>query len=54
MPDVTINFESSRRIDIRRAYKKTSRHPQPEEMRSNFTGLGLLGDFWDPQSDSFG
>jgi len=24
------------------------------EMRSIFAGLGLGGDFWDPQSDSFG
>ncbi len=25
-----------------------------DEMRSIFAGLGLEGDFWDPQSDSFG
>lgn len=31
-----------------------SRRPQPDEMRRIFTGLGLLGDFWDPQSDRFG
>jgi len=30
------------------------RRPQPEEMRSIFPGLGLLGDFWDSQLDSFG
>jgi len=31
-----------------------SRRPQPEEMRRIFAGLGLEGDFWDPQSDTFG
>jgi len=31
-----------------------SRRPQPDEMRSIFARLGLGGDFWDPQSDSFG
>ena len=31
-----------------------SRRPQPDEMRRIFAGLGLHGDFWDPQSDSFG
>ncbi len=31
-----------------------SRRPQPEEMRAIFAGLGLSGDFWDPQSDRFG
>ncbi len=30
-----------------------SRRPQPDEMRSIFAGLGLGGDFWNPQSDSF-
>jgi hypothetical protein len=28
--------------------------PQPDEMPSIFARLGLGGDFWDPQSDSFG
>jgi len=32
----------------------TSRRPQPAEMREIFAGLGLSGDFWDPQSDRFG
>jgi len=31
-----------------------SRRPQPDEMRQIFAGIGLEGDFWDPQSDSFG
>jgi hypothetical protein len=31
-----------------------SRRPQPEEMRTIFTGLGLKGDFWDPRTDRFG
>ncbi len=30
-----------------------SRRPGPQEMRGIFEGLGLLGDFWDPQSDAF-
>ena len=32
----------------------TSRRQQPAEMRQIFAGLGLSGDFWDPQSDRFG
>jgi hypothetical protein len=32
----------------------TSRRPQPAEMRQIFAGLGLSGDFWDPESDLFG
>jgi hypothetical protein len=31
-----------------------SRRPQPAEMREIFSRLGLVGDFWDPQSDVFG
>lgn len=31
-----------------------ARRPQPDEMRRIFAGLGLTGDFWDPQADSFG
>lgn len=31
-----------------------SRRPQPAEMRAIFARLGLEGDFWDSQSDSFG
>lgn len=31
-----------------------SRRPQPAEMREIFAGLGLAGEFWDPQSDDFG
>jgi hypothetical protein len=34
--------------------QENSRRPQPDEMRSIFARLGLGGDFWDPQSDSFG
>jgi hypothetical protein len=33
--------------------QEDSRRPQPDEMRSIFAGLGLEGDFWDPQSDTF-
>ena len=32
----------------------SSRRPQPAEMREIFAGLGLGGDFWDPQADRFG
>ena len=31
-----------------------SRRPQPDEIRSILAGIGLSGDFWDPQSDTFG
>ena len=34
--------------------QENSRRPHPDEMRSIFAELGLGGDFWDPQSDSFG
>jgi len=34
--------------------QEDSRRPRPEEMRSIFADLRLEGDFWDPQSDSFG
>ena len=34
--------------------QRTSRRPQPAEMREIFARLGLEGDFWDPQSDRFG
>jgi hypothetical protein len=34
--------------------QENSRRPKPEEMRAIFAGLGLEGDFWDPQSDRFG
>jgi hypothetical protein len=30
-----------------------ARRPQPDEMRGIFAGLGLTGDFWDPQADTF-
>lgn len=30
-----------------------SRRPGPLEMRGIFESLGLTGDFWDPQADSF-
>lgn len=32
----------------------SARRPGPDEMRRIFAGLGLTGDFWDPQSDRFG
>ena len=32
---------------------ENSRRPAPAEMRGIFAGLGLMGDFWDPGSDSF-
>ena len=31
-----------------------SRRPAPTEIRSIFEGIGLHGDFWDPQADTFG
>jgi hypothetical protein len=34
--------------------QRSSRRPQPAEMREIFARLGLGGDFWDPQSDRFG
>jgi hypothetical protein len=34
--------------------QENSRRPQPDEMRRIFAGLGLEGEFWNPQSDSFG
>jgi len=34
--------------------QENSRRPQPAEMRAIFSGLGLTGDFWDPESDRFG
>jgi hypothetical protein len=34
--------------------QEDSRRPPPDEMRAIFARLGLEGDFWDPQSDSFG
>jgi hypothetical protein len=34
--------------------QENSRRPQPDEMHSIFTSLGLEGDFWDPQFDNFG
>jgi len=33
--------------------QEDSRRPKPEEMRAIFAGMGLEGDFWDPQSDDF-
>lgn len=30
-----------------------SRRPQPEWMRQIVASLGLEGDFWDPQADTF-
>jgi hypothetical protein len=30
-----------------------ARRPGPDEMRRIFEGIGLTGDFWDPQSDTF-
>jgi len=34
--------------------QRSSRRPQPAEMREIFARLSLEGDFWDPQSDRFG
>ncbi|HSE67789.1 MAG TPA: hypothetical protein VLB12_12450 [Gemmatimonadales bacterium] len=34
--------------------KAESRRPAAAEMRSIFEGIGLYGDFWDPQADAFG
>ena len=34
--------------------EKHSRRPKADEMRAIFAGIGLDGDFWDPQSDRFG
>ena len=31
-----------------------SRRPQSDEMRRIFNRIGLVGEFWDPQSDVFG
>ena len=31
-----------------------ARRPQPAEMREIFSRIGLAGEFWDPESDSFG
>jgi len=31
-----------------------SRRPGPSEMRGIFESIGLHGDFWDPQADTFG
>ena len=32
--------------------RENSKRPQAAEMRDIFAGLGLEGDFWDPESDS--
>jgi hypothetical protein len=34
--------------------EENSRRPRPDEMRSIFASLGLEGNFWDPQYDTFG
>jgi len=34
--------------------QRDSRRPKPAEMRDIFAGLGLTGDFWDPEADRFG
>jgi hypothetical protein len=34
--------------------QEDSRRPQPDEMRQIFANIGLEGEFWNPQSDSFG
>lgn len=31
-----------------------SRRPAPSEMKEIFSRLGLVDEFWDPSSDSFG
>jgi hypothetical protein len=30
-----------------------ARRPKPDEMRAIFSSIGLTGDFWDPQADTF-
>jgi len=30
-----------------------SRRPAPDEVRSIFARIGLRGEFWDPQADTF-
>ena len=45
---------SAERAGYSTRLQENSRRPQPDEMRSIFAGLGLGGDFWDPQSDTFG
>jgi hypothetical protein len=47
------SYGRSPRLGIRRAYKRTRVVRTPNDMRSIFARLGLGGDFWDPQSDSF-
>jgi hypothetical protein len=34
--------------------QEDSRRPGPDEIREILAGLGLVGDFCDPRSDSFG
>jgi len=33
--------------------QENSRRPAPAEMRRIFASIGLEGDFWDPQADTF-
>ncbi len=33
--------------------RENSSRPQAAEMREIFAGLGLEGEFWDPESDSY-
>lgn len=33
--------------------QEDSRRPKTDEMRAIFSGIGLEGEFWDPQSDHF-
>jgi len=47
-------FRSEERVRDSTRLQEDARRPQPNEMRSIFAGLGLRGDFWDPQSDNFG
>jgi hypothetical protein len=55
-PEATCSLASDLRLSTLSYQLSTSRLPRPQldEMRSIFSGLGLGGDFWDPQSDTFG
>jgi hypothetical protein len=33
--------------------QENSRRPKPDEMRTSFARIGLVGDFWDPTSDKW-
>ncbi|HEU4994085.1 MAG TPA: hypothetical protein VFT29_04670 [Gemmatimonadaceae bacterium] len=50
------DFDTETKLAIYGHFAETGqrpRRPQPDEMRAIFAGLGLTGDVWDPQSDTF-